>query len=529
MTPTQPDTAALEELFTKHFGTAPTHVDTLPLSGSDRHYYRLSSGKASAIGTVNDAVAENNSFFYFTELFRKHKVAVPEVYGIAKGRKHYLQQDLGGHSLFDELLAKGHTNDVRAQYHAALEGLARIQWLAGREADFTLCCGAQAFDEKQVMADLLYFKYYFADLQKIPYNRAALADEMERLAKDVGRAQPQTLMYRDFQSRNVLLHNGKPWFIDYQGAMQGPPQYDIASMLWQAKAGLSDEWKEDLLNGYFASLKSLKVPRVDEVHFRRGYVQAVLLRLVQVLGAYGFRGLLERKPHFISSIGPALKNLAGFLSDNPGVPAYPELRGLLEKLSSGEIQARYAGGDADVLELSTSKDSSLTATLDKTTVDAPLTVHIQSFSYKKQGYPKDETDHGGGYVFDCRGLLNPGRYEEHKCQSGLDADVRTFLEEETRMPQFLEHVFALVSLNVEDYLARGFEHLGVSFGCTGGQHRSVYAAERTAAFLREQFGVRVELQHLNEAGWMRADGYALADKKRTTRGKAVKPSAGEPE
>lgn len=531
MTPTTAspthDTAALEELFAKYFGTVPTLIDALPLSGSDRRYYRLSSGKASAIGTVNDAVAENNSFFYFTELFRKHKVAVPEMYGIAKGRKHYLQQDLGGHSLFDELQARGHTESVRKQYHAALEGLARIQWVAGREADFTLCCGAAAFDERQVLADLLYFKYYFADLQKVPYNRAALADEMERLAKDVGRAQPQTLMYRDFQSRNVMLHDGRPWFIDYQGAMQGPPQYDIASMLWQAKARLSDEWKEDLLNGYFASLKSLKVPRVDEVHFRRGYVQAVLLRLVQVLGAYGFRGLLEHKPHFISSIGPALKNLAGFLSDNPGVPAYPELRGLLEKLSSEEMQARYEGGG--VLESSLDKAFSPTPKQIKASANAPLTVHIQSFSYKKQGYPKDESDHGGGYIFDCRGLLNPGRYEEYKCQSGLDAGVRTFLERETRMPQFLEHVFALVSLNVEDYVTRGFEHLSVSFGCTGGQHRSVYAAEQTAAFLKEKYGVLVELQHLNEAGWVRADGYVLAEKKKTARGKAAKSSGEEPE
>ncbi len=539
MTPTSPaapaahDTAALEELFTRHFATAPTHVDPLPLSGSDRRYYRLSSGKASAIGTVNDAVAENNSFFYFTELFRKHKVAVPEVYGIAKGRKHYLQQDLGGHSLFEELQAAGHTAAVRGQYHAALEGLARIQWLAGRDADFTLCYGAQAFDEKQIGADLLYFKYYFADLQRLPYNRALLSDEMDRIARDLGRAQPQTLMYRDFQSRNVMLHDGKVWFIDFQGAMQGPPQYDLASMLWQAKAALPDDWKEDLFNGYFSSLKTLKVPRVDEVHFRRGYVQMVLLRLVQVLGAYGFRGLLERKPHFVSSIGPALKNLARFLDVNPGVPAYPELRGLLERLSSGEMQARYADGSigaiANDAKPTAGKASKELAATETSGEDSRLTVHIQSFSYKKQGYPKDETDHGGGFVFDCRGLLNPGRYEEYKCLSGQDESVKQFLTAETRMPQFLEHVFALVSLNVDDYLARGFEHLSVSFGCTGGQHRSVYASERTADFLREKYGLHVELRHLNEEGWLRADGYALADTKKPARGKGSKSSTKEPE
>ena len=533
MTPTKTaahpaqDTTPLEELFQKQFKTAPNAIDALPLSGSDRRYYRLSAGQHTAIGTVNEAVAENNSFFYFTELFRKHGVPVPEVYGIAKGRKHYLQQDLGSHSLFDELMAKGYTDEVRSHYHSALEGLARVQWLAGREADFTLCCGAAAFDEKQIIADLLYFKYYFADLQKIPYDRLALSDEMERIAKDLGRLQPQTLMYRDFQSRNVLLQDGKVWFIDFQGAMQGPPQYDLASMLWQAKAALPDDWKEDLLNGYFASLKKLKVPRVEELHFRRGYVQMVLLRLVQVLGAYGFRGLLERKPHFISSIGPALKNLAKFLADNPGVPAYPELRKLLEALSSEEMQGRYAGGVGEKLKASVAAALAPAGEAVKAPADAPLTVHIQSFSYKKQGYPKDETDHGGGFVFDCRGLLNPGRYEEYKYLSGQDEAVKRFLITETRMPQFLDHVAALVSLNVEDYLARGFEHLSVSFGCTGGQHRSVFAAERTAAFLKEQYGVRVELQHLNEEGWLRADAYKLADKK-VPRGK-TKSGAREPE
>jgi len=503
------DIAPLEALFSAQFQTDATSVQALPQSGSDRRYYRLTGGGHTAIGTASDAAAENGAFFYFTELFRKHGIAVPEVYGIAKGRRHYLQQDLGGHSLFDELTAQGHTDAVRAQYHAALEGLARIQWIAGREADFGQCCGAAAFDERQVTADLLYFKYYFADLQKVPYNRAALADEMEALAKDVGRAQPQTLMYRDFQSRNVMLHDGKPWFIDYQGAMQGPPQYDLASMLWQAKAALPDAWKDDLLNGYISALITLKVPRVDEVHFRRGYVQMVLIRLLQVLGAYGFRGLLERKPHFLSSIAPALRALRHFLEVNPGVPSYPELRGLLEKLTAEAVQMRYADArmplDETPAKAAPRKASRAFKKAAEEQSSPKLTVHVQSFSYKQNGLPTDESGHGGGFVFDCRGLLNPGRYAEYKCLSGCDADVRTFLEEKTGMPKFLEHVFALVSISVEDYLARGFEHLSIGFGCTGGQHRSVYAAERTAAFLRDKYGVRVELLHRNEAGWVREE------------------------
>jgi hypothetical protein len=290
-------------------------------------------------------------------------------------------------------------------------------------------------------------------------------------------------MYRDFQSRNIMLHEGKVWFIDFQGAMQGPPQYDIASLLWQARAALPAQWREEMLNTYVASLPEVSFTRVDEIYFRRGYAQTVLLRLLQVLGAYGFRGLMEGKPHFRQSIAPALKNLEIFLSDHPQIPSYPEMRGLLEKIVSPEIQAKYASPDLPA--------------------ERSLTVHVCSFSYKK-GIPQDvETGHGGGYVFDCRGLLNPGRYDAYKTLTGRDASVKEFLENKTAMPSFLENTQKLVSLNVEDYIRRGFEHLSVAFGCTGGQHRSVYAAEAMAAYLRQQYGVKVEIAHLNADSWVK--------------------------
>ncbi len=477
------NTETLKSLFEAQYGSAPDNMEPLAVSGSDRRYYRLSNTKTSAIGTLNANIAENNTYFYFTELLRKYEVAVPQVYAIAKDRRAYLQQDLGSVSLFDLLMQEGYTDDVRQYYHKSLAQLAKLQWVAGREADFSQCFATNKFDEKAIMADLLYFKYYFADLQKITYDRIALQGEMEDMSKELGRIQPLALMYRDFQSRNIMLHDGKVWFIDYQGSMQGPAQYDIASLLWQAKAQLPAAWREDLLNGYITSMHELPVPRIEEIHFRKGYAQMVLLRLVQVLGAYGFRGLLERKPHFISSIGPALKNLEVFLNDHPHLPAYPELRKLLENLSSPEMQARFA----QPVAAGASK----------------LIVRIASFSYKR-GIPKDESGNGGGYVFDCRGLLNPGRYDAYKHLSGHDAPVVQFLENETRMPHFLENVYALVSLNVEDYLARGFEHLSVSFGCTGGQHRSVYAAGHLAVYLQKKYGVNVELAHLNKENWVRS-------------------------
>lgn len=471
----------LEKLFEDHFGIKPENTELLPVSGSDRRYYRLSTDKQSAIGTFNSNIAENNTYYYFTELFRKHHINVPELYASSKDRKHYLQQDLGSTSLFDLLTKEGQTKEVRGYFHKALEQLAKLQWIAGREADYDQCFSTKHFDEKAVMADLLYFKYYFADLQNIQYDRGLLMEEMQRYAKEVGSIQPQMLMYRDFQSRNIMIHNEQVFFIDYQGAMEGSPQYDIASLLWQAKAQLPDAWKEDLLNGYIKSMNELHITRVDEIHFRKGYNQFVLLRILQVLGAYGFRGLLQLKPHFISSIGPALKNLDKFLSDNPSLPAYPELRKVLEQMCSADMQSRYAQPARSE--------------------DVKLQVQVMSFSYKN-GIPKDKGSHGGGYVFDCRGILNPGRYVAYKYLTGQDEPVKQFLERETRMPEFMAQVYGLVSLNVDDYLSRGFENLTVAFGCTGGQHRSVYAAETLAKYLKSKYNIEVSLSHLNRDKWV---------------------------
>ncbi len=479
--------AGLEKLFEEHFGVAPEHVDTLPVSGSDRRYYRLTNGKTTAIGTYNQNVAENNTFFYFTELFRKHEIKVAEVYSKSKDRRSYLQQDLGTTSLFDMLMAEGYTDKVRQYFHKSLEQLARVQWIAGREADYKQCFASSQFNEKAIMSDLLYFKYYFADLQHIPYDKILLISEMEEMSKELGRIQPQMLMFRDFQSRNIMIQDEDVYFIDFQGSMQGPPQYDIASLLWQARAQLPEAWKEDLLNGYITTLGTLHVPRMDEIHFRRGFAQFVLLRLLQVLGSYGFRGLLQHKPHFLSSIGPALKNLQTFLSDHPSIPSYPEMRNLLEKIASPDMQEKYLRTNAHT--------------------DHKLSVTISSFSYKN-GMPKDKGTHGGGYIFDCRGILNPGRYAAYKYMNGNDEKVKHFLETESSMLEFLDHVFALVSMNVEDYLGRGFEQLSVGFGCTGGQHRSVYAAEQLGKYLKARYNIPVTVTHLNESKWLKEDATA---------------------
>lgn len=475
--------SVLEKLFEDHFLVKPESITALPVSGSDRRYYRMRAGEISAIGTYNSNVPENNSYFYFTELFRKHEINVPEVYKVGRERRYYLQQDLGSTSLFDLLMEKGYTDEVKDYFHKSVEQLVKLQWQAGRECNYNQCFSSKQFDEKAIMSDLLYFKYYFADLQKIPYDKNALMDEMESLSRDLGRIQPQALMYRDFQSRNIMVHEGKVFFIDYQGAMQGPPQYDLASLLWQAKAKIPAAWKEDMLNKYVTAMEDLKISRVEEIYFRKGYLQFVLLRMLQVLGAYGFRGLLENKPHFRTSIGPALKNLNSFLNEHTQIPMYAELRALLENISAANMQEYYS--------------------VPEPSADIKLQVSISSFSYKKNGVPKDKTSHGGGYVFDCRGVKNPGRYKDYKFLLGTDEQVMQYLERETRMTEFMQHAESMVSLNVEDYMSRGFDHLSVSFGCTGGQHRSVYAAEHLATYIRNKYKIPVEVTHVNKENWVR--------------------------
>jgi hypothetical protein len=289
-------------------------------------------------------------------------------------------------------------------------------------------------------------------------------------------------MFRDFQSRNIMISDDDAvHFIDYQGGMNGAPQYDVASLLWQAKANLPDDWKQYLLNDYMDAFEKVTEKEMDRDLFQNQYNGYVLIRLLQVLGAYGFRGLFERKAHFLTSIPLALHNLKSFTSHQSIAIAVPEFKKVLDYCISEEIIERFTPVQA--------------------TEETPLVVTINSFSFIKTGYPKDETVNGGGFVFDMRGILNPGRFDEYKCLSGLDKPVKDFLEQQTKMPEFLNSVYSIVDISVEDYIKRDFESLMINFGCTGGQHRSVYAAEAVARHLKNKFKVKINLLHNNKENW----------------------------
>ncbi len=463
---------AIENLARQYCPEPPDRIELLPQSGSDRRYFRIYSGNNTIIGTYNLNIRENETFIYFSRHFHAQQLPVPEILAVHEEGTAYLQTDLGQESLLNRLEQHGYTDYVKGLFAESLTQLARLQVIGHEGLDYNQCITAKEFGKQAILSDLLYFKYYFLDALQQPYDKQAMLDDFDALATYLTHTEYKFFMFRDFQSRNIIMQGDKPYFIDYQGGMRGAPQYDAASMIWQARADLPDDWKQDLLNHYMDSLEEVLGHPIDP-----------LIRLLQVLGAYGFRGLFERKAQFLSSIPQALSNLKWFITHRPLGIHVPEFKRMLNVVVGDDIIARFSPPRAN--------DST------------PLVVQVNSFSFKQNGYPEDDSENGGGFVFDMRGILNPGRIEEYKKLTGKDKEVSDFLEQKTRMPEFLNSVFDLVDISVEDYLKRGFSKLMVNFGCTGGQHRSVYAAEQTARHLRNKYKVKTVVTHMNAENWVR--------------------------
>jgi aminoglycoside/choline kinase family phosphotransferase len=480
----QQTTENIKELFKKFNATTILRIEKIPQSGSDRTYFRIyCENEKSYIATFSNNIKENNAFIYFSNHFKKINAPVPEVFTVNEEGNIYIQEDFGDVSLLNVLESNGQNEVSLNLFKKSLNALANLQINGDKNLDYTQCITSKEFGQQAILSDLLYFKYYFLDTLKIPYDKEKLINEFEAISNYLAHADHKCFMFRDFQSRNIMVNDNEVYFIDYQGGMKGALQYDVASLLWQAKANLTDEWKDDLLQYYMDCVDAQFDEPLDRTIFINQYNGYVLIRLLQVLGAYGFRGLFERKAHFLTSIPLALSNLKWFLQNKKIGISFPVFEELLKLVVTDDM----------IKHFETTKANEQT----------PLTVKIQSFSYLKNGYPKDETKNGGGYVFDCRGILNPGRIEEYKTQSGQDKPVKDFLEQQTLMPKFLNSIYDIVDITVEDYIKRGFESLEINFGCTGGQHRSVYAAEAVSRHLKNKFGVKTILAHLNNQNWVK--------------------------
>jgi len=475
----------IKELFASFSKDEITGIDKLPQAGSERHYYRIYTATKNFVATYGANIKENESFIYFTEHFIKKNLATPQLFCVNAEKDSYIQEDFGDASLLNKLEELGYVPEVYNLYKTSLHQLALLQIKGDEGLNYEKCLTNTSFGKQAIMADLLYFKYYFLDALRRPYDKQKLIDDFEALSNYLSHTEYKFFMFRDFQSRNIMVKgNGDVGFIDYQGGMKGAPQYDVASLLWQAKANLPEDWKNYLLEDYINSFESIVEETVDRDVFKSQYNGYVLIRLLQVLGAYGFRGLFERKAHFLTSIPLALQNLKWFVSNQSTGIAVPEFKKVLELCISNEVMQEFTPVQA--------------------TSETHLVVDVCSFSFIQQGYPKDETKNGGGFVFDMRGILNPGRFDEYKHLSGLDKPVKDFLEQQTKMPDFLNGVYSIIDVSVEDYIKRGFENLCINFGCTGGQHRSVFAAEAVARHLKNKFKVNINLNHTNKENWKRS-------------------------
>ncbi|MDD2327896.1 MAG: RNase adapter RapZ [bacterium] len=458
----------LTDLFTSFTGQPHRTLEALPTSGSNRRYYRLTSGEASLIGVYGESLDENRAFISLAGHFRKQGLKVPRVVAISDDQHCYLQEDLGETVLFDRIKAGRNTgvfsHGEKELLHKTIARLADIQYLGARGLDFSVCYPLPAFNLRSVMWDLNYFKYSFLKTTGMEFLEDLLENDFEQLAATLLQGETETFMYRDFQSRNVMLVADEPYFIDFQGGRKGPVYYDLASFLWQAKANFPAELRDELTVTYIHSLR--KYQPVEESAFRERLRHFVLFRTLQVLGAYGFRGYFEKKPHFIQSVPFALNNLRELLKE--GFESYPYLCDTLRKM-------------CDLKQFADSRKRE-------------LEVRVYSFAYKK-GIPEDSSGNGGGYVFDCRAINNPGKFERYNNATGLDEPVIRFLEEDGEIVIFLRNIYPLIDQHVKRYMERSFTHLMISFGCTGGQHRSVYAAQHVAEHISKKFGVRVSLVH----------------------------------
>ncbi len=527
----------LRSLFERRFGAAPDSVAALAGSGSGRKYFRLSGRDMTCIGVVGENVAENDAFVYLAGHFRSRGIRVPEVYAVSSDRRCYLQRDLGSESLFDAV-AEGRERARRAFRAESARGrsgtagdavcpmekegergggeeviysraeedllcrtiaaLPKIQFAGAEGLDFSRCFPVPRMSVRSIMFDLNYFKYCYLLGSGMEYDESRLQDEFEALSSDLLSEPFDTFMYRDFQARNVMLVDGEPWFIDFQGGRRGPVYYDVASFVYQAVSRFPTGLRSRMIDSYLEALQPFR--RTDRGHFMARLRLFLLFRTMQVLGAYGFRGLYQRKPHFLESIPYALENLRELLAEP--FPAYPYLTALLTALAGMEPAPGQEDRRTSVPESATERGDSRTTGLEqgspamagqnpesgaeRNAGEGRLKVKVTSFSYK-DGIPEDSSGNGGGYVFDCRGMNNPGRYERYRRSTGRDADVIEFLETDGGVFKFLEGVYAMVDPHVETFLGRGFTSLCVNFGCTGGRHRSVYCAEALAGHLAGKF------------------------------------------
>lgn len=456
----------------------PSEIKALPASGSARVYFRIffqAENQPSLIGAYNPITAENIAQYSFTHHFLEKGLAVPRIYFRDETYAYLILEDLGDETLFQRI-QQGENDQLFALFKQVVDQLLRFQLDGIQGLDLDVAYPVQEFNRRAIMWDLNYFKYYFVKAHDLAFDENALEDEFERFADLLLASECTSFNYRDFQSRNIMIRNESPWFIDFQGGRKGPLAYDLVSLLFQAKANLSPAFRARVLKYYVRQLDKRLPGKSGD--FLKHYPTFIYFRLMQVLGAYGYRGLVQRKAHFLQSIPFAVNNLTSLLQSSPLAVRLPQLEQILQTISQ----------DLHYEPL--------------TLPEGRLRVSINSFSYKKSGIPLDLTENGGGFTFDCRALPNPGRIHSLKVYNGREQPIIDYLKNKAEVGNFLSGVYEIVNISLENYLSRNFNHLQVNFGCTGGQHRSVYCAEAFAGYLRlTRPEIEVQLTHHEQKTW----------------------------
>lgn len=468
----------IRKVFKDWHGDKADFIQKLPQTASYREYYRISYKDNTYIGVFNEDFKENEAFISFSKTFKELNLNTPTILYEDLANNVYLLNDLGDTTLYSLIHAKKHNYDSEPIliniYKKALEELLKFQIVANKKIDYNFCYPRSIFDGQSILWDLNYFKYDFLKLARIGFDEQLLENDFQKFSSFVASVNTNYFIYRDFQSRNIMIKDDEIYFIDYQGGRKGALQYDVASLLFDAKAEIPNQLREKLLDHYLDLLESKYNLSRDE--FMESYYAFVLIRIMQAMGAYGFRGLFEKKVHLIKSILPAINNLKYLLHSGKLDFDIPHLHHIFDNLISSEEFKMYE---------------------DKVLPNNKLSVTISSFSYKRE-IPIDLADNGGGFVFDCRGLNNPGRHLEFKLLSGRDNEVKIFLEKNSDVKEFMNHIYPIVDSTIETYLERGFKDLMINFGCTGGQHRSVYCADKMFEHLKSKYDINIFLSHIEQ-------------------------------
>lgn len=454
------------------------NIEILPTSGSSRKYYRLTTENGNFIGTYNQNVEENSAFFSYSKHFFECGLPVPKIFAVNDEKDIYIQSDFGDYTLFNKVekcLASGYDSETIRVFKKSLDYLIDFQIIGHKNLDYSKAFPTPEFDRLSILDDLNYFKYCFLKInEEIQFNETCLDIDFQKLTDYILEAPSDFFMYRDFQSRNIMVKDGEPYFIDYQGGRKGPLQYDVISLLYQVKACIPEEIRVDLLAYYLKRLEMKGGSKANINEFMKYYPAFILLRLLQVLGAYGFRGLIQKKLHFLQSIPFAIKELVNQVENWKLPIELNELQSIIKQFRI--ILPKFVYNETQ-----------------------KLTITINSFSYKNGGIPNDNTGNGGGFVFDCRALPNPGRYAQYKNSTGENTDLKDFMDSYQETHFFMQNVQMLVFQSIDNYLERGFKNLQLNFGCTGGQHRSVYFAQKTAEIIHENYPmVNVILNHITQ-------------------------------